>query len=93
MPTQNRDGGANARMFKENFLAAGGLGYVCHHCSELLLSKNIQDFSPEWGGEQVGVVVSVTFSCRRHIGSCVVCAELLNRPFSKMAATDLNVLT
>jgi len=25
MPTQNRDGGANARMFKENFLAAGGL--------------------------------------------------------------------
>ena len=29
MPTQNRDGGANARMFKENFLAAGGLGYVC----------------------------------------------------------------
>ena len=27
MPTQNRDGGANARMFKENFLAAGGLRY------------------------------------------------------------------
>ena len=25
MPTLNRDGGANARMFKENFLAAGGL--------------------------------------------------------------------
>lgn len=28
MPTQNRDGGANARMFKENFLAAGGLSVV-----------------------------------------------------------------
>lgn len=28
MPTQNRDGGANARMFKENFLTAGGLGVV-----------------------------------------------------------------
>ena len=27
MPTQNRDGGANARMFKENFLLAGGLRY------------------------------------------------------------------
>lgn len=28
MPTLNRDGGANARMFKEHFLAAGGLSIV-----------------------------------------------------------------
>lgn len=28
MPTLNRDGGANARMFKEHFLAAGGLRSV-----------------------------------------------------------------
>ena len=27
MPTHHRDGGANARMFKENFLASGGLRY------------------------------------------------------------------
>ena len=28
MPTHHRDGGANARMFKENFLASGGLRYL-----------------------------------------------------------------
>lgn len=30
MPTHHRDGGANARMFKENFLASGGLRYSIH---------------------------------------------------------------
>jgi len=28
MPTQHRDGGASARAFKENFLAASGLEYA-----------------------------------------------------------------
>ena len=40
MPTHHRDGGANARMFKENFLASGGLRYsffltLCDSCQEV----------------------------------------------------------